>query len=298
MPVSHVLDVNTENLTEIVERSMSLPVLFYFWSARSQHCLKLTPILDKLAVTYSGQFILAKIDCDGQQRVAAQFGLQAIPAVYLFKDGQPIDGFQGPQLAVPEIQPHPDRPQPETAIRELLQQVLPEPEELKAAEGAALIEEGKVQEALSLLTAAYELDKKNNEIALQLAKAQILLKRSDEAKKTLANIPPAEQDSRYQGLKAEITLLEQAAHTPEIQQLEQRVAQDPDNTELAIQLSLQFHQTGRNQDALELLLKHLKTDRSDTNHETRKIFMDILAALGPNDSLASSYRRQFYSLLY
>lgn len=90
-----VVNITEANLHQTLEQSMSVPVLFYFWSARSQHCEQLTPLLDKLANEYAGQFILAKVDCDAEQMVAAQFGLRAIPTVYLFKDGQPLDGFQG-----------------------------------------------------------------------------------------------------------------------------------------------------------------------------------------------------------
>ena len=92
-----VVDINETNLHQTLEQSMSLPVVFYFWSDRSQHCLQLTPILDKLAAEYAGQFVLAKVDCDAEQAIAAQFGLRSLPTVYLFKDGQPVDGFQGPQ---------------------------------------------------------------------------------------------------------------------------------------------------------------------------------------------------------
>ena len=77
---------------------------------------------------YNGQFILAKLDCDAEPMVASQFGLRAIPTVYLFQNGQPVDGFQGPQ--------------PEEAIRALLDKVLPREEELKAQEAMALMQEG------------------------------------------------------------------------------------------------------------------------------------------------------------
>ncbi len=115
-----VVDINETNLHQTLEQSMSIPVLFYFWSERSQHCLQLTPVLDKLAAEYAGQFILAKVDCDAEQMIASQFGLRSIPTVYLFKDGQPVDGFQGPQ--------------PEEAIRDLLQRFLPKEEDLKLAQ--------------------------------------------------------------------------------------------------------------------------------------------------------------------
>ncbi|WP_145522174.1 thioredoxin family protein [Yersinia ruckeri] len=279
-----VIDITEANLHQTLEQSMTQPVLFYFWSERSQHCLQLSPVLDKLAAEYAGQFILAKVDCDAQQMVASQFGLRSIPAVYLFKDGQPVDGFQGPQ--------------PEEVIRELLQRVLPKPEELKAAEAAQLIAEGQLQDALPLLKDAWQLSQYNSEIGLKLAEVQIQLNRSDDAEAVLATIPLQDQDTVYQGLIAQIELLKQAADTPEIQQLQQQLTEQPENVELAVQLALQLHQVGRNEEALELLMGHLKQDLVAANGNARKILMDILAALGTGDALAAKYRRQLYSLLY
>lgn len=279
-----IVEINEANLHQTLEQSTVLPVLFYFWSDRSQHCLQLTPVLEKLAVEYAGQFILAKVDCDAEQMVASQFGLRSIPTVYLFKDGQPVDGFQGPQ--------------PEEAVRALLEKVLPKPEELKAAEAAELMQEGKVLEALPLLKDAWQLSHQNSEIGFMLAEAQILLNRTEEAEAVLAVVPLQDRDTRYQGLIAQIELLKQAADTPEIQLLQQQLEQDPQNVELAVQLSLQLHQVGRNEEALELLISHLKKDLAAANGSARKTLMDILAALGTGDALAAKYRRQLYSLLY
>ncbi|MFI0489288.1 MAG: co-chaperone YbbN [Yersinia sp. (in: enterobacteria)] len=278
------INITEANLHQTLEQSMTVPVLFYFWSERSQHCLQLTPVLDKLAAEYTGQFILARVDCDTQQMVASQFGLSSIPAVYLFKDGQPVDGFQGSQ--------------PEDVIRELLQRVLPKPEEIKAAEAAQLISEGNVKEALPLLKDAWALSGQNSEIGLQLAQTQITLNRSDDAEVVLATIPLQDRDTRYQGMIAQIELLKQAADTPEIQQLQQQLTEQPDNVELSVQLALQLHQVGRNNEALELLLGHLKKDLAAANGTARKTLMDILAALGTGDALAAKYRRQLYALLY
>ncbi|WP_338628868.1 co-chaperone YbbN [Yersinia intermedia] len=278
------IDITEANLHQTLEQSMAVPVLFYFWSERSQHCLQLTPVLDKLAAEYAGQFILARVDCDAEQMVASQFGLRSIPAVYLFKDGQPVDGFQGPQ--------------PEEVIRELLQRVLPKPEELKVAEAVQLLSEGNAQEALPLLKDAWALSGQNSEIGLQLAEVQIQLNRSEDAEAVLATIPLQDRDTRYQGLIAQIELLKQAADTPEIQQLQQQLTEQPDNVELAVQLALQLHQVGRNEEALELLLSHLRKDLAAANGTARKTLMDILAALGTGDALAAKYRRQLYSLLY
>lgn len=284
MSVQNIVNITEANLHQTLEQSASIPVLFYFWSERSQHCLELTPVLESLAAQYNGQFILAKVDCDAQQLVASQFGLRAIPTVYLFQNGQPVDGFQGPQ--------------PEEAIRALLEKVLPREEELKAQQALALIQEGNHAEALPLLKDAWQLSGEDSQIGLLLAETQIALNRSEDAEAVLKTIPLQDQDTRYQGLLAQIELLKQAADTPEIQQLQQQVEQNPDDAELASKLALQLHQVGRNEEALELLFSHLRKDLGAADGQARKMLQEILAALGTGDALASKYRRLLYSLLY
>ena len=284
MSVQNIVNITEANLHQTLEQSVATPVLFYFWSERSQHCLELTPVLENLAAQYNGQFILAKVDCDAEQMVASQFGLRAIPTVYLFQNGQPVDGFQGPQ--------------PEEAIRALLDKVLPREEELKAQEALALIQEGKHAEALPLLKDAWQLSGQDSQIGLLLAETYIALGRSEEAEAVLQTIPLQDQDTRYQGLVAQIELLKQAADTPEIQQLQQQVEQNPDDAALASKLALQLHQVGRNEEALELLFSHLRKDLGAADGQARKMLQEILAALGTGDALASKYRRQLSSLLY
>ncbi len=279
-----IVTINETNLHQTLEQSTQIPVLFYFWSARSPHCQELTPVLERLAQEYAGQFILAELDCDAEPAVAQQFGLRSIPTVYLFQNGQPVDGFQGPQ--------------PEEAVRALLHKVLPKEEELKAQQGMALMQEGNVLEALPLFKDAWQLSNQNSEMGFLLAEALIKLNRSDEAQTVLDVVPLQDKDTRYQGLIAQIDLLKQAADTPEIQQLQQQIEADPDNAQLATRLALQLHQVGRNEEALELLFSHLKKDLGAAEGQARKILQEILAALGTGDALAAKYRRQLYSLLY
>lgn len=279
-----IININESNLQQTLEQSMTVPVLFYFWSERSQHCQQLTPVLERLAQDYAGQFVLAKLDCDNEPMVASQFGLRAIPTVYLFQNGQPVDGFQGPQ--------------PEEAIRALLQKVLPREEELKAQQALELVQQGKPLDALPLLKEAWQLSNQSSEIGFLLAEVLISLNRSDEAEGVLKVVPLQDQDTRYQGLMAQIDLLKQAADTPEIQQLQQQLESEPQNAELASKLALQLHQVGRNEEALELLYRFLKTDLNAADGQTRKMLQEILAALGTGDALAAKYRRLLYSLLY
>ena len=271
MSAQNIVNITEANLHQTLQQSAATPVLFYFWSARSQHCEQLTPVLESLAAQYNGLFTLAKVDCDAEQMLASQFGLRAIPTVYLFQNGQPVDGFEGPQ--------------PEEAVRALLDKFLPREEELKAQQALALMEEENYAEALPLLKDAWQLSNQESQIGLLLAETLIALHRSD-------------QDTRYQGLVAQIELLKKAADTPEIQQLQQQVEQNPQDAALASQLALQLHQVGRNEEALALLFSHLQKDLGAGNGEVRKMLQEILSALGTGDALAAKYRRQLYSLLY
>ncbi|WP_127959950.1 thioredoxin family protein [Serratia microhaemolytica] len=284
MLAQSVIEMNETNLRQTLEQSLTVPVLLYFWSERSQHCQQLSPILEKLAAEYAGQLLLAKVNCDVEQMIAAQFGLRAIPTVYLFKDGQPVDAFEGPQ--------------PEAVIREFVQSFLPKTEEIKFAQASECLAEGRASDALPLLKEAWQINQKRSDIALTLAETLITLNKISEAEDVLAVIPLQDRDTGYQGLVAQIELMKQAADTPEIQLLQQQVAQQPQNVELAIQLALQLHQVGRNEEALTLLLSHLQQDLAAANGNARKTLLDILAALGTGDALAAKYRRQLYALLY
>ncbi|MDF7667723.1 co-chaperone YbbN [Orbaceae bacterium ESL0727] len=284
-----IYDVTEQNIKDIIQQSFNLPVLFYFWSPRSPNHDVMTETLTKLANAHHGQFILAKMDCDEQKMLASQFGLRAIPTVYAFQNGQPVDGFQGPQ--------------PEEAIKEFLAKILPNEDELKLAEAQKLLAEDKYAEALPLLKQAWSalhdhLGKPRSDIALLLAKAQITLKQLQQAKETLATIPLQDQDSVYQGLNAEVELLEQAAHSPELQQLQQQFTQHPDNIDLMIQLASQLMQVGRHEEALDLLFKPLTRDLNAGDGQVKKTLLDLLSALGTNNPLAATYRRKLYTLLY
>ncbi|OCG19701.1 co-chaperone YbbN [Gilliamella sp. Fer1-1] len=284
-----IFDVNEQNIQEVIERSSQSPVLFYFWSARSPNYEAMTQILTKLANQHHGQFILASVNCDEQQMLAAQFGLRAIPTVYLFQNGQPVDGFQGPQ--------------PEEAINDFLKKVLPNEDELKLVEAQNLFNEKKYQEALPLLKETWKsltdhLGKPRTDIALLLIKAYIQLKQLSEAKEVLATIPLQDQGADYHSLQAEIELLEQAANSPELQQLQNQLAKQPGNIELMIQLASQLMSVGRHEEALELLFNPLTKDLNAGDGQLKKALLDLLAALGTSNPLASGYRRKLYTLLY
>lgn len=289
MQNSSIKDINEQNIQDVLSPSNPLPILFYFWSERSPHCQELTITLTKLANEFAGQFILAKVNCDEQPMLAGQFGLRAIPTLYLFQHGQPIDGLQGPQT--------------EEAIKQLLEAVLPNEDEQKLNQAKILISEGDYNSALPLLKQAWQnlltpAGKPRSEISLLLAHIYIELKQLDAAQQLLSSIPMQDQNSEYHGLVAQIELLTQAANSPEIQQLQDQLKQQPHNTDLMIQLATQLHQVGRNEEALAMLFTPLSTDLNVGDGQIKKVLLDMLSAIGTNNPLANIYRRKLYSLLY
>jgi putative thioredoxin len=86
---------------EVLERSLTVPVVIDFWAEWCGPCKQLSPILEKLAIEGNGAWVLAKVDVDANQRLAQMFRVQGIPMVYAVVGGQPVDAFTG---VVPEAQ--------------------------------------------------------------------------------------------------------------------------------------------------------------------------------------------------
>ncbi|MBY3790369.1 co-chaperone YbbN [Photobacterium carnosum] len=278
------LELNEQNLQQIIDQSVQTPVAISFWAPSMPETLEVNATLEKIAREYQGQFTLATVNCETQQAVASQFGVRGLPTVALFKNGQPVDGSAGPQT--------------EQSLREMLNRHLPTPEELQLQHALALVKSQDYNQALALLRQLAHKFPKNSIIELAIAECLVAAGLFDEAELILDTIPMQDQDAQYKGLIAKLELHKQAGNSPEIQQLEEKLAANPTDANITFELAVQYSQVNRNEEALALLLNILRNDLNFADGNAKKTMMDILAALGQGNPIAGTYRRQLYSLLY
>ncbi|WOH37273.1 tetratricopeptide repeat protein [Thalassotalea fonticola] len=279
----NIVAISPENFQQVIlEESKTKLILVHFWAEQIPESVELR---DKLAGRVAGAdnfMTLATVDCAAQQAIAQQFGVQALPTSVMVKDGQPIDGISGPQN--------------DQAIDEFLGKYLPKPEDTLLAQGLDLLQQQKVNEALAPLQQAYAIDSERADIKKALADVYLHLGKIAEAEPLLASIMMVDKDSYYQSLIAKLELAQEASNSPEIQALEQQFAANPDDIDLTRQLAVQYNQVNRVDEALDLLYKLLLKDAGDS--ESKKLLLDILAALPDGDKLAAKYRRKLFAMMY
>jgi len=280
---TNAIEITLDNFQQIIlEESKAKLVLVDFWAAQVPESLELK---DKLAAGLQGfeeHIIYATVDCQTQQQIAQQFGIQGLPTAILVKDGQPVDGLTGPQ--------------PDEAINSFLAKHLPKQEDLLLAQAQRLIAENKVNDAFTILNQAHQLDNQRADIKLLLADVYLQLGKTTEAEALLATVLMVDQDSHYHALIAKLELANQAADSPEIKALEAKLQSDSDNIELQHQLVAQYSQVNRHEEALVLLFRLMQKNSSDT--VSKDLYLDVLKALPEGDPLANKYRRKLYTLMY
>ena len=288
MPMENTVTSNTvavtlENFQQIIiDESKNKLILVDFWAEQVPESIELR---DKLAIavdSFEQYVVLATVDCQSQQQIAKQFGIQGLPTAVLVKEGQPIDGLSGPQT--------------DETIKEFLDKYLPKAEDILFAQGKELLLAGDVNQAFSLLSQAHQIAEDRGDIKVALADVYVQTGKIAEAEALLTTVLMVDQDSEYSAMMAKLELASQAADSPEIQALEAELADDNDNVALQQKLAAQYSQVNRNEEALTLLFRLVQKDGSD--QQSKQLLLDVLKALPDGDPLATKYRRKLYTLMY
>lgn len=275
--------ITPENFQHIIlEESKNKLVFVDFWAEQVPESVQVRDTLAALLAPAGEQVVFATVDCQAQQQIAMQFGIQGLPTAVVIKDGQPIDGVSGPL--------------PESALSEFVQKHLPKPEDELLARAKQAIADSEASLAYTSAKQAFDIDESRGDIKLTLADACLLVGKVADAKALLDTVMMVDQDSYYRTLIAKLELAEEAADSPEIKALEAKLEAQPDNVEVIHQLAAQYNQNNRQEDALTLLFRRVQSVRDDA--ESKKILLDVLKALPDGDPLATKFRRKLYTLMY
>jgi len=274
---------------DVIEESRRLPVLVDFWAAWCGPCKQLTPVLEKVVRAAKGKVKLVKLNIDEHPTIPGQLGIQSIPTVIAFANGQPADGFLG---ALPESQV--------TAFIERLtkERIGGEEKDLLKAADAALIE-GNPAGAADLYAGVLAQDGTNIHALAGLARCYVETGAIEQAKQTLAMIPEAKSNEPpVVAARAALDVAAQAAALGPIAELEQRVAATPLDHQARFDLALALNAKGRRPEALAHLLEIVRRDRKWNDDGARKQLVQLFEAWGATDEATIEGRRRLSSILF
>ena len=288
---SLVKDTTTAGFAaDVIQESRNQPVLVDFWAPWCGPCKQLAPALEKAVAEAGGRVRLVKMNIDDHPSIAGQLGIQSIPAVIAFVDGQPVDGFMG---AVPE-----------SRIREFIDKVSgPGGAEEAIAEAltaaADLRGEGDLQGAAQVYAAVLGDDPAELDAIAGLA--ETLLDAGDEAnaREVLARAPQGKQDApQFASVKARLALAEQVAELGDPAGLERRLAADPGDHQARFDLALIQNALGERDKAADNLLAIMKADRTWQDDGARLQLLKFFEAWGMTDEATLAARRKLSSLMF
>lgn len=271
-----VIDVTESSFaTQVLDESLERPVVVDFWAAWCGPCKILGPSLERLAADDAGRWLLAKLDVDQNPALAAQFGVQGIPTVIAFRDGQPVNRFTG---ALPEAQ-----------VRTFIDSVLPTELDIAAADADAALDRGDIAAAESGFRSVLEQEPSHEVAGIGLA--TILMDRDDPdaALDVLSRLAKSEEVRRMEaaarlwGGVGDIAALTQAAES----------GSEHDRLKLARALSV----NGDTADAMQIFVD-LVGERGDTAEDARAALLDLFEVLGQDHPQVGTFRRKLASALF
>ncbi len=283
-------DTTTQTFVkDVIEESKRQPVLVDFWAEWCGPCKQLTPVLEKVVRAAKGKVKLVKMDIDKHPAIPGQLGIQSIPAVFAFVNGQPVDGFMG---ALPEAQV--------TAFVERLTKDRiggDEKDLLKSADAALTAGDAALAaDAYGHLVAE---DPANAAALAGLARCYLASGATEQAKETLALVPEAKRnEAPVAAARAALEVAEQAKAVGPIDELEHKVKADPLDHQARFDLAVALNGKNRRLEAVDHLLEIVRRDRKWNEDGARKQLVQFFEAWGPTDEATVTGRKRLSSILF
>jgi putative thioredoxin len=285
-----VKDTTTQGfMKDVIEESKHQPVLVDFWAPWCGPCKQLTPVLEKAVKAAKGKVKLTKMNIDEHPAIPGQMGIQSIPAVIAFSNGQPVDGFMG---ALPESQ-----------VMAFLERITKgavgaeEKDFLKVAD--TTLAEGNAVGAAELYAQILAEDSSNVQALAGLARCYVGTGALDQAKQTLALVPEAKRnDAAVAAARAALEVAEQAKSIGPVADLEQKVLANPLDHQARFDLAVALNANGKREDAVKHLMEIVKRDRKWNDDGARKQLVQFFEAWGATDPATVEGRKRLSSILF
>ena len=278
MPLSeYILDVDEAGFeSQVVLRSHELPVVVDFWAPWCSPCTYLSPILERQAIEAGGAFLLAKVNVDESPNLSIRYGVQGIPAVKAFRDGEVMAEFVGAQ--------------PESMVRKFLESVVPSESDQAVGEAMSLLGTRHYRQAEDAFRQVLEQDETNADAALGLVESLLMQGDGAAALSMLQNFPAGTAWAKAETYMPLAKLMVEAddAEPPE----------DQDPLAASLYQSARLIARGNLPAAMDGLLGILQEDKRYRNGLPRQILLALFALLGDDDPLTRKYRDEMASVLF
>ena len=286
----NVIDINQDQfLEEVVEKSKTIPVLVDFWAPWCGPCKQLTPVLEKLVNGKNGKIILAKVNVDENQAIAAQLKIQSIPTVYGFVDGKPIDAFQGAQ--------------PESQIEKMIDKLIeatPGNEISKLLQEAeSFFKDQKFDEALQIYENLISLDPGNPKCISGMLRCLIQLNRYQDASEILESIDEKTiEDPEIQKIKKLIENMNSSSEGKTVEELKLILLNDINNHDLRFELAEKYFSQNQVAEAFQELLLIFSHDAKWNDEAAKRKLLEYFDLLGFVDPNVIEARKKLSSLMF
>lgn len=282
---AYIADATPDNFRQLVlENSHKGPVVVNYWAPWAGPCLKLWPVLEKLAGEFSGKFFLVNVNTDRYKQLAKEHDVNSLPTVKVFRRGTVVDQVHGAES--------------EAAFRKLIEKHVPTVSSPLLVSAVKRLHAGDLEGALAALDDACAQNPQDARVRLTQAKLLLQNERYEEAESALRALPASEQEQKEAAtLLAHASFMQVIDDTSE-ETLRKRVAERADDLGARHQLAARALLSDRYEEAIVELLEILRRDRDYAGQNIRRGLSTLFNLLGRDHPLSQRYRKDMLNILH